>query len=462
MGEAPKFGTSGLRGLATELTDELCAAYAQAFAQLEGAATVAIGRDLRDSSPRIRDAVAAGVSRAGADVVDCGVLPTPALALAAGALGSAAIMVTGSHIPGDRNGLKFYRGADEIGKEDEAPLQARVAEIDAMAPLAPPAMTQRDAAADFVSRYVNFFGEGALRGLKVGVWQHSSVARDILPAMLEGLGAEAVRLDRSETFVAVDTEAVAGEVRERLRGWTREHGLDAIVSTDGDADRPLLTDATGAIVQGDILGTITARMLAVDAVATPVSSNSMVDKVGIRRVERTKIGSPYVIAAMKALAADGAQKVAGFEPNGGFLLGFDAMIGGRHLMPLPTRDFALPILATLVDARERMMTVAELVEALPKRRTATDRLTDVPVERSKALVAELLGGDVSILPPELGAPDDIETTDGARMTFAAGEIVTIRPSGNAPELRAYVEADSLARAEGLLRDVLMRLETRLS
>jgi phosphomannomutase len=129
---------------------------------------------------------------------------------------------------------------------------------------------------------------------------------------------------------------------------------------------------------------------------------------------------------------------------------------------LLTRDFALPILCTLIDARERNMSISELVDSLPKRRTATDRLTDIPTERSRTLVSELLEGDVSVLPPELGSPDDIETTDGARMTFPTGEIVTIRPSGNAPELRAYVEADNIARAEGLLRDVLMLLEQRLS
>ena len=461
MAEAPKFGTSGLRGLATALTDELCAAYAQAFTEMSGARRVLIGRDLRDSSPRIQAAVAAGVHRGGAEAVDCGVLPTPALALAAGAEEAAAIMVTGSHIPGDRNGLKFYRGADEIGKDDEAPLHARVAEIGA-APLGGvPEMDVLDAAEAFVERYLAFFGLGALSGLNVGVWEHSSVARDLLPAILEGLGARVVRLDRSETFVAVDTEAVAGEVRERLGGWTREHGLDAVVSTDGDADRPLLTDETGAMVQGDILGTITSRLLEVEAVATPVSSNTMIDRIGLDRVVRTKIGSPYVIEVMEALCGEGLRRVAGFEPNGGYLLGFEAERQGRRLSALLTRDFALPILAALVDARERGGSVSALVADLPDRRTATDRLQDIPVERSRALVNEVLTGDSSVLPDALGGPVQIDTTDGARLTFAGGEIVTIRPSGNAPELRAYVEADGMARASALLSDVLARLRDRL-
>lgn len=461
MSEAPKFGTSGLRGLATSLTDGLCAAYAQAFTEISGASVVLVGHDLRESSPRIMRAVMSGIYRAGADAVLCGVVPTPALALAAGAREAAAIMVTGSHIPGDRNGLKFYRGADEIGKEDEAPLQARVAEIGEDVEVQEDGFDSIDAATPFIERYLRFFGRGSLKGARIGVWEHSSTARDILPRLLEEMGAEVVSLDRSDTFVAVDTEAVAGAVRDRLANWTAKHGLTAVVSTDGDADRPLLTDETGAIVQGDMLGTVTSRFLAADAVATPVSSNTMIDRVGIPVVSRTRIGSPYVIAGMQALEDRGHDAIVGFEPNGGFLLGFEPQIGGRRIQALLTRDFALPILCTLVDARERNMTISELVESLPKRRTATDRLTDIPTEKSRVLVDQLLDGDVSVLPPELGRPEDIETTDGARMTFPTGEIVTIRPSGNAPELRAYVEADDLARAEGLLRDVLMLLEQRL-
>ena len=110
MGEAPRFGTSGLRGLVTELTDTLVARYTRAFLRHLGAGDrLLIGRDLRDSSPGIAAAVAAGATAEGVSVTDCGALPTPALALEAMRLGVPAIMVTGSHIPADRNGLKFYR-----------------------------------------------------------------------------------------------------------------------------------------------------------------------------------------------------------------------------------------------------------------------------------------------------------------------------------------------------------------
>ena len=118
---APKFGTSGLRGLVTELTDELVADHVRAFAAAcPTGGGLFVGRDLRASSPRIAAAVTGAALAEGLPVTECGALPTPALALAAMRAGRAAIMVTGSHIPADRNGLKFYLPSGEISKADEA------------------------------------------------------------------------------------------------------------------------------------------------------------------------------------------------------------------------------------------------------------------------------------------------------------------------------------------------------
>ena len=121
MAEGPRFGTSGLRGLVAELTDDLVARYTRAFLKHLGAGDrLLIGRDLRTSSPRIATACATAAAAEGFAVTDCGALPTPALALEAMRLGVPAVMVTGSHIPADRNGLKFYRPDGEIEKADEA------------------------------------------------------------------------------------------------------------------------------------------------------------------------------------------------------------------------------------------------------------------------------------------------------------------------------------------------------
>jgi phosphomannomutase len=135
-----KFGTSGLRGLVSDMTDEACAAWTAAFlAHLTGLgarpAALLVGLDRRPSSPRIAAAVRGAARRAGVEAVDLGVLPTPALALLAARRGLPAVMVTGNHIPFDRNGLKFYRRDGEIGKADEAGIVAAMA---APAPAAAP------------------------------------------------------------------------------------------------------------------------------------------------------------------------------------------------------------------------------------------------------------------------------------------------------------------------------------
>lgn len=455
-----EFGTSGLRGLATDLTDELCATYAAAFVALHAHnGRIFVGRDKRGSSPRIARAVAAGAASQGVEVIDCGVLPTPALARAALAEGTLSIMVTGSHIPADRNGLKFYTGTGEFTKADEAPLRDAVARWSGrVAEDVTPASA--DATRPYVERYVRGLPEGALAGRKIGVWLHSSAASAAMPAILSGLGAEVVLLGASEAFVPVDTEAVDAETRARLKAWVLEHNLDGLVSTDGDADRPLMIDDRGEVVPGDILGPITARWLGAEEVVTTVSANTLVDLMGaFPRVARTKIGSPYVIAEMESRPR--GTKVAGYEPNGGFLLGWD--VSGRITLPaLMTRDCTLPLLGALVAAAEAGGSLSGLIAAFPERRTATDRLKDIPRAASLALVAAILDGDHTILPEGLGKLVSTDETDGVRMTFDSGRILHIRPSGNAPELRCYVEAASNSEAQSILGDALVRLKSALT
>lgn len=456
---APKFGTSGLRGLAVELTDDLCARYAAAFCGLHANnGALYVGRDKRESSPRIAAAVARGAASAGLRVVDCGVLPTPAMAGAALAAGTISIMVTGSHIPADRNGLKFYTAKGEFTKADEAPLAEAVDRV--VLGGAAPDVTQDGAPAEaYVARYVEGVPDGALAGLRLGVWLHSSAAGVVIPRILEGLGAEVVPLGASEIFVPVDTEAVDASARERLAAWVGEHGLDGIVSTDGDADRPLVIDDTGAVVPGDILGPITARWLQAREVVTTVSANSMVNLMGDFGVpRRTKIGSPYVIAEMEAAMAGSVREVVGYEPNGGFLLGWDVTGAGRTLPALMTRDAVLPMVAVFAAARAAGGSLSELVASLPVRRTATDRLQDVPREASLRIVERILAGDMGVLPVGLlGELDSVDQTDGVRLTFESGRVVHIRPSGNAPELRCYVEAASEGEAAEVLAVTLASL-----
>ncbi|MFN4058673.1 MAG: phosphomannomutase [Roseinatronobacter sp.] len=447
---APKFGTSGLRGLVTELTPDLIAAHTRAFLAACPVGTgLFVGRDLRDSSPRLVADVIAAAHAQGVDVTDCGALPTPALALAALWAGAAAVMVTGSHIPANRNGLKFYTPAGEITKLEEA---AILRALDA--PHTPARiqglLTARDAAPAYAARYLTAFGPTALAGLHIGVWSHSAVGRDGLIEILRALGAEVTEIGRSETFVPVDTEAVPPDARALLREAIAAHGLDAIVSTDGDGDRPLLADGSGQIVPGDVLGQITAQALGAQVVVTPVSSNTGVDHFGFAQVIRTRIGSPYVIAGMGQHAD---ARVVGYEANGGFLLGFDAQGPAGPLPRLMTRDSLLPILAPLVMAGTDG--IAALVARGPQRFTASDRLQDVPTDRSADLVARLTTDSAArtqfLAALGAGAATGQDLTDGLRLTLATGRILHLRPSGNAPELRFYTEAETQTHADTLLR-----------
>lgn len=453
-----KFGTSGLRGLVTAMTPALITAHVQAFlTACDTGGVICVGRDLRPSSPRIAQDVIDAARARGARVIDCGALPTPALALAAQAAAGGAVMVTGSHIPADRNGLKFYVRSGEISKDDEAKILAQLGD-------APPAQTpgalETDARATdrYIARYVAAFGSGALSGQRIGLYAHSAVGRDALARILSELGAEVVDLGRSETFIPVDTEAVDPEVRDQIRIWVADHGLDALVSTDGDSDRPLLADETGRVIPGDILGQITAETLGAEVVATPVSSNSGVTLKGFEDVRLTQIGSPYVIAAMAA--AQG--RVVGYEANGGFLLGFAAAGPAGPLPPLVTRDCTLPILAVLYAGRDAG--IAARVAQEPPVVTVADRLQDVEQTKSRALLARWQQDPAAraAFLASLGKKERMmDLTDGLRMTMTDGDVIHVRPSGNAPELRLYIEVKDAESADTLLKEALMRLRQAL-
>ena len=456
---APKFGTSGLRGLATDLTGDLVARHVRAFlACCDCGQGLCVGADLRASSPRIKADVIAAARAAGYRTVDCGALPTPALALAAARAGYGAVMVTGSHIPADRNGLKFYSRSGEITKADETAIRA------GLQTAAPTGLPRGDFAEDpaagdrFVARYLDAFGPSGLSGRRIGFYAHSAVGRDLFATLLAGMGAEVVPLGRSETFVSVDTEAVDAATRARLADWAETQGLDAIVSTDGDSDRPLMTDETGQIVPGDILGQITAEYLRADHVVTPVSSNSGVTQKGFGHVVLTRIGSPFVIAAMQ----ESTGRVVGYEANGGFLLGFEASGPQGSLPALMTRDCVLPVLAVLLAAQGGP--VSARVAREPAVVTAADRLQDIPLALSQRLISSLVDSKDArdAFLSELGVRETaLDLTDGVRMHLAQGAVLHIRPSGNAPELRVYVEAKDRPAAQDLLTRTIAVLRTAL-
>ncbi|OGQ88075.1 MAG: phosphomannomutase [Deltaproteobacteria bacterium RIFOXYA12_FULL_58_15] len=469
-----RFGTSGARGLATDMTDLVCYAYTAGFLQhcencgeLHGSGPIAVAGDLRPSTGRIMAAVGKAVRDRGYDVENCGRVPSPAVA-AYGLYGfegaAPAIMVTGSHIPADRNGIKYNKATGEILKADEAGIREQKVRLPEIFDAAGGFCTDIDsdlppvshaAAKLYVNRYVQAFPRDCLAGLRLGVYGHSAVGRDLLAEIYEGLGAKVARIGWTEEFVAVDTEAIRPEDVAAAPKWVEEHCLDAVVSTDGDSDRPLVSDENGKWLRGDVAGVLVASFLGADGVAVPVSCNSVAEKCGLfAEVTRTRIGSPFVIEALQELERKGRRCVVGYEANGGFLLQTDVALGCGVLRSLPTRDAVLVHLGVLLAAKDKGKTVSALVAELPPRFTFSERLTRFPIAQSSAKIAELGTGTGegnfaaidALLAEEFGKAVATDQTDGLRITFASGEVVHFRPSGNAPELRCYSEADTEARA----------------
>lgn len=456
------FGTSGVRGLVNHMTDEVCYAYTQAFLDVAvksvgGVEKVVLGHDLRPSSPSIAAACASAVSDTGFEVVYVGALPTPAIASYASSINALAIVVTGSHIPFDRNGIKFYRDDGEISKADEFAIQNSVVNVPVNLEISELDTINIEAEVHYINRYVDFFGEDYFKGARVAVYEHSSVARDLLRRVLTRLGAEVISFGRTDEFTPIDTEAVRPEDVEQAQKWALAYEFDVIFSTDGDADRPLIGDEFGRWLRGDVVGILCSKFLNADVVVTPVSSNTMLEKSGwFKSILRTRIGSPYVIAAMESVT-NPATNVVGFEANGGFLLGSDILRDDKRLAKLPTRDALLPMLALLALAKASDLKLSQLTSILPSRFTHSDRLQNFATAKSRELIG-LLSADrkkiIDMMAPNSGEVISIDETDGLRAIFSNGDIVHLRPSGNAPELRCYAESDTQLRAQLLCKSCL--------
>jgi len=531
------FGTSGLRGLVKDITDleayiniKAALRYLLGIGDIHVCNEVVIAGDLRPSTDRIMRACAQAIFDSGCQVKNVGKIPTPALISHAISAGRAGVMVTGSHIPFDRNGIKLSKSVGEVLKADEPGIMREVELVRAeeysrtatrsafdacgmlkRVPELP--LVDRIAEEAYVSRYLKSFTSAGLSGLRVLVYQHSAVGRDILPRILRALGAEVVTAGRSETFVSIDTENITGGQLDRLEEFAiaaeaSGEPLHAIVSTDGDSDRPLVTAVLPAaevhpggrrvrFLPGDLLGIVVAEYLRADAAAVPISANDAVERrMGERGVllVKTKIGSPYVVSALDELRRKGArQSIVGWEANGGFLTNSDILLREGMLAALPTRDSTLPIIANLFAAAEQSLGLGILWDRLPPRFGCAGLLDNFPVTTSQAILTELIPTEGAVevefdsqgravdhsevgkpatplaeratsdwqqckatlshfFTPALGFDDivRINVLDGARIYFRNGDVAHIRLSGNAPQLRIYANSNSQARAEQIV------------
>ncbi|RJE76930.1 phosphomannomutase [Pseudoalteromonas sp. MSK9-3] len=525
------FGTSGARGLVSKLTANVCGAFTANFITVMRKSfqfdQLAIAIDNRPSSYAMAQACAQICAKLNIRVIYYGVMPTPALAYSAMQDKTPAIMVTGSHIPFDRNGLKFYRPDGEITKQDELSIVTLNTLFEPVTCLSDLKISET-AIERYILRYTSLFEENnsvkpdslILAGKRIGIYEHSSAGRDIYRQLFKQLGATVISLGRSNAFVPIDTEAVSiGDTRRAIE-WAKQYQLDALFSTDGDGDRPLLADEQGEWLRGDILGLLCANALNIDVLAVPINCNTAIELSDVfKRVVRTKIGSPYVIEALNGIENEEVSKglnvrnlseahsassdlhcsqdmlepavckkkgasqahVAGFEANGGFLLGSTLHYNGKLLEALPTRDALLPALIVLADATFKHLPLSALVAALPKRYASSDRLQNIPALLSEQLLEDAKQNPQAFLKKlgisipkltntpmreELNSAElnniKLNTLDGLRIHFNDEEYAHIRPSGNAPELRCYVEASSKQRAQDLLSTIIQGLKRMLS
>lgn len=544
-----RFGTSGRRGLVRDLTQ--LEVYINALAEIqyllslpEEQGGIRAGQefyfasDLRPSSTafdssaggrgEIAQAIEQAIRDAGLSPVFLGPLLTPALAWRGFSRRRGSIMITGSHIPFDRNGYKTNTARGELLKKDEAPIaeaveRARTRVHGTPADQSPfnqngmfktghRELPQVDVSArqDYITRYVDFFGAGALKGLRLLVYEHSAVGREVLVAILKELGAEVFRAGRSEEFVPIDTENIDDAQLSVIRKLAKQASavlgrLDAVVSMDGDSDRPLVlgveqgSDGGFSDVRfygGDLLGMVVAEYLGADAVVVPISCNDAIDQGNLKPVlePKTRIGSPFVIAGMEQARQRGKRVVCGWEANGGFLTGSDILRNGRTLGALPTRDAMLPILSVLNAAVDQRTSIGTLFAKLPGRFSKAALLKNFARATSLEILRKFSIPDLSALEVSFGSdgPEALDAagtalmlspaqaeqasrirenlsrvfnsgagfgnitklnyTDGLRICFNNGDVAHVRPSGNADELRIYAAADSLARAEAIARE----------
>lgn len=272
------------------------------------------------------------------------------------------------------------------------------------------------------------------------------MARDLLNTLFKSFGAEVISLGRLDAFVPIDTEVVRQEDIKQARVWAVEHQFDTLVSTDGDADRPLIANERGEFLRGDIVGILCAQYLKTSHVATPLSSNTAVEKSGLfKSIARTKIGLPYVIETMDNMKAKYPENViAGYEANNRFLLDSEARVNNYPMKLLLMRDAILPMLALLGLSKETNKPVSKLTDSLPKRYNASNRIQGMPTNKSQLLIATLIDNyeaKIDMLLTNATHVNTIDQTDGLRVEFDTGDIVHLRPSGNSPKLRCYAESN---------------------
>jgi len=423
------FGTDGVRGLVGEfpMTPDFAMKLGWAAGQVlgaEGIKEVIIGKDTRASGYMLESALEAGFSAAGVNVALVGPLPTPAVAyLTSTFRADAGVVISASHNPFHDNGIKIFgQGGFKLSDAQEQEIERllHTAIEGGMTCVSSELLGKARRVDDAAGRYIeyckaNLPGNLSLRGLKVVVDSANGAAYKVAPAVYRELGANVVSIHDQPNGVNINAGCGATAM-ESLRAAVLQHEADLGIALDGDADRLMMVDHTGAVVDGDEL----LFLLAKDAkasgytggvVGTQMSNLGLEQALAAMQVpfKRAKVGDRYVMEQLKAtgwrLGGEGS----------GHLLSLDhASTGDAIIASLRVLTCLLQQEATLFVAKQGMHKLPQTL--INVRYTAVEGIDPLECEQVKAAVANV----------------ETELGDSGR--------VLLRKSGTEPLIRVMVEA----------------------
>ena len=437
MAKKRLFGTFGVRRTANDvLTPEFASRLAASYGSIVQG-TVAIGGDTRTSTPMLKHAITAGLLSSGCDVVDLGILPTPAIQYAVRNYYDGGIIVTASHNPPKFNGLKFV---DEfgIGTPDDMEIAVEEMYFDSE-----PKRVSWDKIGkvyhnetiidEYIKETLKRVDVEAIRSrkLKVVVDCGSGAGSYTAPYLLKALGCEVTTLNCQADgfFPGRDPEPIEPNLQD-LIATVKDLGADIGLAHDGDADRTICIDEKGNFVLGDKTFTLVEKQMLkennggiiVTTVATSQAIYDVAEEFG-GEVIATAVGD--LLVARKLKDTDG---LFGGEENGGLIF----------------PDF--------VYGRDAAMTVAKLLEILAKEdRPFSELVAELPVYYQEKLKIECPDDEkeevMSKIAEEIKTTTDFEldTTDGVKILKDDGWVI-IRPSGTEPIFRCFAESDSMDKA----------------
>ena len=442
------FGTDGIRGTANR--PPMDAATALRLGQAAGRFfnrgahrhRVVIGKDTRLSGYLLEPALTAGFIGAGMDVMLVGPMPTPAIAMLTRSLrADLGVMISASHNPYEDNGIKLF-GPDglKLSDSEEAAIERLMESPDAVEGLAAPAKLGRasrieDAPGRYIEAAKATFPKGrSLEGLRIVVDCANGAAYKVAPTVLWELGAELVPVGVAPDGVNINRDCGA-TAPARLAELVRERRADLGIALDGDADRLVLADEAGRIVDGDqILALIAGswrrdgRLTGGGIVATVMSNLGLERHLGGMglALHRTKVGDRYVAERMRELGCN-----LGGEQSGHMILSDFATTGDGLVA-------ALQVLALLVEEGRPASEVCRRFDALPQqlvniRYSGGSPLADADVQRAIAAAGEALGSRGRVL---------------------------VRASGTEPLIRVMAEAEDEAEVKATVEGLASVIRAR--